>query len=373
MILITGGAVYGKLDDVKVITNRFKGGRMASLADELSKIYEVVYLTNKEGILPKNVNIKIVYHDGFYSYEKLVLEFAPKADAVVLGAAVCNLIPLNTIDGKFPSHNYNPGDIIDIPFTIAPRVIDQVKKVAPKTRLFGFKLLSNVDHDELISAAYDSVLASKATCIFANDLSDLDKKYAVTKEHSVIELNQLDLATFIGRAVDTIYFSTKSIKISDKFDNSDKNLKFAFDLFDHITEKYNVFRKCGKYMFGTCAVSTNKYNAFITTARGKESKDEMAYVAGCDYYQTVILTNSFFKEKATLNAPLLYNIFKNTKAKAIVHIHCKPEEFPNIKFEEKEYAFPGTTTDSFRNVATHFYIKNHGIFILLDEEGEPIE
>ena len=36
-ILITGGPVHGKLDDVKMITNRFKGGLIAKLADELAE------------------------------------------------------------------------------------------------------------------------------------------------------------------------------------------------------------------------------------------------------------------------------------------------------------------------------------------------
>src|ERR1035441_6034934 len=97
---------------------------------------------------------------------KQVVELAPKYDAVILGAAVANLIPVERFPGKFPSHNYKPGDIIPFSLKIAPRIIDEVKAVAPKTHLFGFKLLSGVPHDELISAAYGVLLESHATAVF---------------------------------------------------------------------------------------------------------------------------------------------------------------------------------------------------------------
>ena len=57
-ILITGGPVHGKLDDVKLITNRFKGGLIAKLADELAETEQIIYLTAKGATLPKNTNIE---------------------------------------------------------------------------------------------------------------------------------------------------------------------------------------------------------------------------------------------------------------------------------------------------------------------------
>ena len=143
-ILVSGGPVHAYLDAVKIITNKFKGGRMYQLARELAGDYgyEVIYLTPK-GIDrdpyygPKGF-CKIVFHDGFEDYRKKVLELAPQMDAVILGAAVANLIPANPWKGKFPSHDYKPGEIIPIDFTIASRIIDEVKEVAPDTHVFGF-------------------------------------------------------------------------------------------------------------------------------------------------------------------------------------------------------------------------------------------
>ena len=153
-ILITGGPVHAKLDAVKIITNKFKGGLMVDLANKLANQgMEITYLTAKGAAMPEPIlcndgKIKVVYHDGFHDYHQQVLALAPQFDAIVLGGAVANLIPLEPLAGKFPSHNYKPGDVIPINFTVAPRVIDDVKKVAPKAHLFGFKLLSGVPHKE---------------------------------------------------------------------------------------------------------------------------------------------------------------------------------------------------------------------------------
>src|SRR3990167_2937312 len=98
--------------------------------------------------------MQVLEHKGFEDYCAKVLALAPTMDGVILGAAVANLIPAKPYVGKFPSHDYKPGDMIPIDFTIAPRVIDEVKRVAPQTHLFGYKLLSGVSHEELIRAAY---------------------------------------------------------------------------------------------------------------------------------------------------------------------------------------------------------------------------
>ena len=207
-ILITGGAVHGKLDDVKIITNRFRGGLMADLACALSGDFEIVYLTSKGSVLPHNVT-EIIYHDGLYDYQEKVLQLAPDMDAVILGGAVANLIPQAPFDGKFPSHNYKPGDVVNIPFVIAPRIIDQVKKVAPKTCLVGFKLLSGVSKEDLFEAAYGVLQESGASIVIANDAKDLTQKYIVTKEKTMIPCDISETTKFLIKLINSQYYSTK--------------------------------------------------------------------------------------------------------------------------------------------------------------------
>jgi phosphopantothenoylcysteine synthetase/decarboxylase len=80
-ILVTGGAVHAHIDDVKIITNSFKGGLMANLADRLREAdhfgVEITYLTSKGSKCPIVNSPTILYHDGFDDYMKQVLELSP--------------------------------------------------------------------------------------------------------------------------------------------------------------------------------------------------------------------------------------------------------------------------------------------------------
>jgi len=109
-ILVTGGPVHAKIDAVKFVTNRFKGGLTAKLADELREQgVQVTYLCSKGAKEPRSPGlpmdapgwdskVEVVYHDDFHDYRQKVKEMAPDFDAVVLGAAVANLIPTGYYD-----------------------------------------------------------------------------------------------------------------------------------------------------------------------------------------------------------------------------------------------------------------------------------
>lgn len=354
-ILVTGGPVHANLDAVKIITNKFRGSLMASLAGDLhdmSSCPKVKYLTSKSSYRPQDCDV--VFHDGINDYMNKVLELAPQMDAVVLGAAVANLIPLNPIEGKFPSHNFKPGDIIPIDFTIAPRVIDEVKKNAPKTNLFGFKLLSGVPLDELITAAYGVLLESKATAIFANDATDLNVVYMVTKERAVHQMPRNLIASQVMELAKDEYYKT-IVDYSVHYAKSDK--------LERLVKYYNrdFLQTPEGYVFGTVAVRDDRdqYNlgGFWTTCRGKRELSDQAYVLKVDHVRRIVHAST----KASLNAPLLDNLFKcNPDVNVIVHTHTE-----NPKWPRYDYAPSGTVRDSNRMIYRSFNIKNHGSFELI--------
>jgi len=377
-ILISGGPVHAHLDAVKIITNRFKGGLMAATAEQLNALpdVEVHYLSSKGSVIPGIPTDQLHEHFGFHDYMKKVLEMAPKFDAVILGAAVCNLILINPFEGKFPSHNYKPGDIIPIDFTIAPRVIDEVKKVAPNTHLFGFKLLSGVPHEELIQAAYDIVLESKATCVFANDATDLNTKFAVTKEGAEHKMDYQDVPKFIMDMVNDKYYSTELVHNQGKYDivlrSKEKKMRSLIDCYR------NKFVEKNGYVFGTVAVRLDgprwEKPVFLTTARGKNEIEDFTIVENVDHENRVVKS---YGKKATLNAPLLERIFwLNPNVKAIVHYHDTTiMNFGTSDFKILPYAPPGTQRDSLRDeryLRSDFEIRNHGIFILIREQNNGL-
>ena len=377
-ILITGGPVHAYLDDVKIITNKFKGGLMAQLANDLSKVegIEIHYLTSKNSTLPVNkdriTNPKIIYHNGIEDYMEKVVTLSPQMDAVVLGAAVANLIPKNKIKGKFPSHNYKPGDTIPIEFTIAPRIIDEVKKVNPKTLLFGYKLLSGINYNELITASYGVLLESKAVTIFANDAKDLMQKYAVTKERGVHPLLNIDVAQWILDRINEQYYQTifepiEYIPDSQKDEFMELVKKYKF-LFTHTPEGY-VFGCVAKRII----LSENPSQvSFFTTIRGKNEIKNYTIVKNVEHKNRFVVV-PIGHHKASLNAPLLHRIFEiRQDVDTIVHYHGDRDDLLTQK-----YATPGTDKDSLRTgfevINPSFNIEGHGCILSFDKKGNLLK
>lgn len=438
-ILITSGPVHENLDDVKIITNKFKGGRIASLAkrivregillglknkkennfkinlpselydyiqnintDDISKevidyhteyipqyllekenkeksLYKVIYLCSKSSKIPvfnkhsiENDLLEIVYHNGFNDYYEKVKKYSQEVNAVILGAAVCNLIPVSPIKGKFPSHNYKPNDVIPIDFKIAPRVVDMVKKESPHVHLFAFKLLSGVENDELIDAAYDICLESKATAVIANNLTKLDTKYIVTKEKGILQYEESNYHKFILNSIENEFYKTvfNSEEMLQNIQNSKANKIYqelkekAYKIIDLYSDKFQKTYGDQKYVFGTVAVRDLNSDIKITTLRGKKDLSEFEIFETVQYSKLVLA-----KRKVTLNAPLLSHIFSTFKnCTSIVHHHefDEHDEYGN-KLPILPYELPGTQKDSLRDLTgceSGFVIQGHGTFLI---------
>lgn len=368
-ILITGGPVHAHLDAVKILTNRFRGGLMCQLAEDLLRFdANIIYLcAPKVGAeLPaENERIKVVTHNGFNDYRAKVAELAPSMDAVILGAAVANLIPVHPYEGKFPSHKYKPGDIIPIDFTIAPRVIDEVKVIAPKTHLFGYKLLDGVSFEELIGAAYGIVLEAKAMAVFANDAQNLQQKFAVTKERGVHPLTQQELAPWIWQMINDEYYKTVlSATMVDGHQITRDALESAYIKTRSLIAKFeDTFTTVENgLIFGTVAVRCGA--GFMTTGRGKREL-ESTTIARVRHEDLCVFV--YGNTKASLNAPLLAKMFENPAVDHIVHFHQQMSGLPTYS-----YAPPGTVRDSNRPNHTSFNILGHGCMLLFNQEGRRL-
>jgi len=370
-ILITGGPVHAYLDSVKIITNRFKGGLMAKMVSSFVKMAEegdadvkVTYLCSKSSQQPwwddflggeQTPHAVSVQHDGIEDYMEKVLQLAPAMDAVILGAAVANLIPKNKIKGKFPSHNYKEGDTIPIDFTIAPRIIDRVKKVAPQTHLFGFKLLADVEYDELINAAFGVLIESRATSVFANDAMDLMQKYIVCKDGSVHPVMNKELPQWILDRMEEKYYHTTYTSYypptgSRKIENIIEKYKSRF------VEKHGM-------IFGSVAVRSG--SSFMITGRGKKELSSITKVTHVDHASRRLWVDG--PVKASLNAPLMDTIFKNyPQVSYIVHYHDHA-----YGLNKQPWASPGTLEDSQRP-GSSFVIEKHGCVLSFDKKGNEV-
>jgi len=209
--------------------------------------------------------------------------------------------------------------------------------------------------DGIIDHAYADLLNSKAAfCI----LNTADGFYILTKEKSFFKTDNLQ--EFIKQANEDVYFKTVESE-NGKYSRQDLDLyhKYLNEYKNQMSEKHGL----AGYLFGTVAINSLQNN-MITTTRGKDNLKEFTLVTGVDFDKQIVHTHG---KKATLNAPLLYNLFKIDGVKSIVHTHQFDESLPFLP-----YANPGTIRDSLRKVNGSFNISAHGVFKLFDESEKLI-
>ena len=393
-ILVTGGPVHTMLDAVKIITNRFKGGRMVALAEALAgKGHEVTFIGSRYGRTPRFAPILLEIHQGFADYRRLVKKHTPENDMVILGAAVANLMPFPPWDvtKKFPSHDYHEGAEIMVPFRVTPRVISEVKRTDPFTTLVGFKLLQGVSREELVRAAYTIVSEANAAFVIANDADNLDEKLIVTRERSVIPALDVTvgrpeqaflesigcpeiLVDFLDQVARDEHYSTEwatqrsflsMTELSSTIAEAEK--RYWRVIADHraIIENSGT---AGDIVFGCVAVAVED-GGFVVSPRGKKALDESpVYVSEVDHEKLTVVSHG---GKPSLNAPLLDWVFRhNPHIGGLLHHHGTGDGS-----QVYPYAPPGTVRDSQRQLDESigrdvmvFEIEHHGVFRLLSRE-----
>ena len=207
-ILLTSGGTRVPVDKVRFISNRSHGTFGSRIAWELLRlglndtlvrpIPDVYFLTADRAETPFSVKgncaeetLDVIeqrlqrvfgfHHQVRHYYHEIVYkDFADYADklesltkehqfdAVVLAAAVSDYLCDNYVDGKVRSD-----DDLVITLDHAPKLIGQVKKWWPATKLVGFKLLVDSTNQQLIDAARHSIETNNCEFVVANDLRDI--------------------------------------------------------------------------------------------------------------------------------------------------------------------------------------------------------
>lgn len=351
-ILVTGGAVHGKLDSVKIVTNRFQGGRSAQLADRLQEMgHQVVWLSSKFSKMPQDPRVERVLHDGFFDYMAKAPEIGKSCDAAVMAAAVANLVPQNPWPAKFPSHDYHEGDVVQIPFVVAPRVISLMRKANPNLFLFGFKLL-DAPREELVSAAYRTLLEGGCRAVFANHPGSLDEKIAVMPDRSAHPMHEAGLPALIDQMVSERLFSTEARTASEGRATSDEIERFKAFLKARAAE--GRFKSCPEgYVFGAAGMTLGS-GGMLCSSRGKDESAEFTEILDVDFENLRVVVAG---RKASLNAPLMWRFAKaNAGCTFILHAHDRYSGS-----DAQPWRGPGTVGDSIRDIPGSFLaISGHG-------------
>lgn len=387
-VLITGGAVAGNLDSNKRVSNRARGIWATGFAKYLSlRGYKVTLLLSDSALdITTRTNLVDSHNEmenftwdtfgDFWEYKAKCEQAAHTHDAAVMAAAVTNWIPKFPIQGKMETKGFKAGDVIQVPFELAPNVIDQMKKINPTMTLIGCKLQVGVSQETLVEAAYELLLRAKCDAVVANDLTNLKCKYVVNKDRTVQTFEgfrtttvagELHLYAHLSNYLEDTHFSTiearDSLKAASIWDYSLALKKFKYLLEKNRHRLLPVESKAhGDMAFGSLAVRCGQ--GWLVSPRRKTmdfSEKAAAYVQEITPKHEVVVLSGF--AKASLNAPLLIRYGEQYSLQAVLHFHEQIEGLPTLG-----YAPPGTVRDNMRplnETYLHkgFNIEGHGCIL----------
>ena len=195
-ILITAGPTWVPIDEVRVITNIFKGTLGSIIAKEAAKRKaKATLLLGSEPVnfsLKTSRNLRIIRFKFFKELFRLMKKeiSSQRYDAVIHSAAVADYAPQKSYCGKIKSGRDNL--MIKLKPTI--KIVDKIKKWDPSIFLVKFKVEFNLQKKKLIDRSFKSMILSSADLMVANDLKDMTEKghkaFIIDTNKKIIPCNQ---------------------------------------------------------------------------------------------------------------------------------------------------------------------------------------
>ena len=172
-ILVTAGATWVKVDEVRILTNRFTGRTGLYLAKGLKRKGHSVTLLINPHCVGKIKGMKTHYYHYFDDFKREVASLLKKNsyDAIVHTAAISDYKLKKTYKDKIPSKKKS------LNFQLIPtqKIIKTIRKSAKKALLIQFKL--EAKKKGLLASAYESLKSNKSDLVVANALPDLAQGY----------------------------------------------------------------------------------------------------------------------------------------------------------------------------------------------------
>lgn len=189
-LIITAGGTSERIDDVRSITNTSTGRLGHAIGEAFLKLYgeeiDAIYYLHGlraqplDGDKVKNIPIAGVRN---LEQEMKALLTSEKIDGVIHAMAVSDymvkevttLEQIKSGNGEKLEGNKISSSIDDLTIILqrAPKVISMIKDWAPETVLVGFKLLSHVSREELITVAHNLLQKNGCTYVLANDVKEI--------------------------------------------------------------------------------------------------------------------------------------------------------------------------------------------------------
>ncbi|EFR44294.1 phosphopantothenate--cysteine ligase [Streptococcus pseudoporcinus] len=222
-ILITSGGTTEKIDSVRSITNH-STGRLGKMIAEtfLEKGFDVTLVTTAAALKPQQHEHLAIYQVTTVASLAETLEPLVKShDVLIHSMAVSDYTPVymtdldsvkevSDLDSLLTKTNTeskisSQSDYQVLFLKKTPKLISLVKKWNPAITLIGFKLLVNVEKEQLLSVAKESLLKNEAAYILANDLSQINEQqhhaYLVSSDDCIELKTKAEIAKLICRKI----------------------------------------------------------------------------------------------------------------------------------------------------------------------------
>ncbi|HML04937.1 MAG TPA: bifunctional phosphopantothenoylcysteine decarboxylase/phosphopantothenate--cysteine ligase CoaBC [Methanobacterium sp.] len=166
-VLVSAGATYEKIDEIRGITNKSSG----KMGVEIAKVAfirgaDVTLIKGKMTADVPNV-FDVIEVESVEEMRNAVLEQVKTHDIFISAAAVSDFIPkIESGENKISS-----SEDITLKLEKAPKIIGEVKGINPEIFLVGFKAEYGTSRDELIKSAKQRIEEHNLDLIVANDVA----------------------------------------------------------------------------------------------------------------------------------------------------------------------------------------------------------
>lgn len=202
-VLVTAGSTWIKIDQIRVLTNRFTGKTGAFVAKKLKRKGHSVTLLVNDHCIGKIKGLKAVsfrYFDELKNkLDKLLKD--NRYDAIIHMAAVSDYKTSKAHKGKIASGK----KILNLRLVPTEKLVKKIRAKARKSLLIQFKL--EPKRKGIIDDAYQSLKESRSDFVIANALEDLRRGYKgflIDREKNIKSINsKTSLATALNKIIRT--------------------------------------------------------------------------------------------------------------------------------------------------------------------------
>lgn len=193
--LVTAGPTWVPLDRVRVITSIFSGNTGLSIARAMALAGAEVTLLMGPGnavLTPEDEESMQVRRFRYFNELESMLEEAleqSQFDVIVHSAAVADYEPAETLEEKIPS------GFDELQITLKPtrKLVRGIRESAPGALLVQFKLETGKSEEELIDAAWRSLMDAGGELVVANLLEEITetghRAYIIDPSRNVVHVN----------------------------------------------------------------------------------------------------------------------------------------------------------------------------------------